>query len=613
MIKRNNKGFTLLELMISIFILTTVIFLGYKVINKSTMYIKNQSNIHKGQLTVNDMNEYLTKDLEQASSIVLIVDNKKIIDTSLEENSTEEQQTILSKNQLEKILKNISSTREEFTYSYNIRFREDENSENDDYSRIYSVKINKDDKDNYRYSVSREETDGVSISFVIDEILKEKELPFVIYGNNPYKVFLAYNGKNNEFEKHEFTVTSRLYEIDGSGNGSDTTPPSVDNIKPPEEWVDNPTIPINYNAIGFWTADSSKKQSDNLYTWVTDGKILVDGYATQKEENVDKFNIAGLARSGNNALTKSYIGYNNNIDITKFNPPKLESYEFLAKSEEFSKQNIVKISIYVSPHTKLEEFEIEKTQGSGPIQIPSTLESGWHHCTIENTNQVSFKFKGKLSITDKSKVSSGYAYVVYEKYDSSTSGGNSSSEDDLDDDNTLVTNDGDLIYEITRNDKLGMNPGQTLLTTIPKIKNKDGKYEEIYTNEESTNNAISIGDLSKFYIHILLNKDSGYIQTYMEKFPGKQIYNNNMYKDLTKIKEIVVKCDENTKLKLDLSKTDSNGNIEKISDNEFRVKLRTDNNQSNTYIYFDISKYYDTDEVPDGVKFKVSFTFIEDK
>ena len=63
MIKRNNKGFTLLELMISIFILTIVIFIGYRVINKSTIDIKNQSNINQGQLTVNDMNEYLTKDL----------------------------------------------------------------------------------------------------------------------------------------------------------------------------------------------------------------------------------------------------------------------------------------------------------------------------------------------------------------------------------------------------------------------------------------------------------------------------------------------------------------------------------------------------------------------
>ena len=55
MIKRNNKGFTLLELLISIFILTTVIFLGYRVINKSTIDIKNQGNINQGQLTVNDM------------------------------------------------------------------------------------------------------------------------------------------------------------------------------------------------------------------------------------------------------------------------------------------------------------------------------------------------------------------------------------------------------------------------------------------------------------------------------------------------------------------------------------------------------------------------------
>lgn len=227
MIKRHNKGFTLLELLISIFILTTVIFLGYRVINKSTIDIKNQGNINKGQLTINDMNEYLTKDLEQASSIALFLDDKKLVDTSIEE-----QKNSLNNQQLEaeftKYLNDTKSsllTNNKFTYSYRIRFKEDEESTNDIFSRIYSVEMIKDNKDNCRYSISREETNGISISFITNEILKEEELPFSVEGNSPYEVSLGYNGKNNKFEKYKFTVASRLYaantgnEGDGPGSG----------------------------------------------------------------------------------------------------------------------------------------------------------------------------------------------------------------------------------------------------------------------------------------------------------------------------------------------------------------------------------------------------------
>jgi len=58
MIKKNSKGFTLLELLVSMVIFTTVIFIGYKIIDKSTQSVKDQGNTNKGQLTMNDMNKY---------------------------------------------------------------------------------------------------------------------------------------------------------------------------------------------------------------------------------------------------------------------------------------------------------------------------------------------------------------------------------------------------------------------------------------------------------------------------------------------------------------------------------------------------------------------------
>lgn len=581
--KKNNKGFTLLELLISIFILTTVIFLGYKVINKSTIDIKNQGNINKGQLTVNDMNEYLTKDLEKASNVVL------------ESKYINQQQNIITNKNLDDAFK-IYSGDKTFDYKYKI-FSKEGNEES--ISATYQVNITKKDENNYKYTIVRtDEINKVSITFINDEIIDivtlDKKIPFEISLSSPYKVSLGYNGKDNKFVRHEFTVDYRLQIL----------PPTIDEILPPPGGSNNN---MKFNTIGFWTADSTKKTQDNLYTWVSsETEIIKDAYADQQNGKNDNFNIEGYVKYNNNTFTGSYIGYNEIKSDTE--------WQGQVKDISIGSKKIIDIYIYVSKDTKLKDFKIESNEAKITIDKKTlkssdgiTLEAGWHSCKIELNNNkeslLNFKFTGKLSI-DKSKVSTGYAYVAYQKEDYSSQGGDTS---DL---------DGDLIYEITRNDKLGMNPGQTLLTTIPKIKKKDGKYEEIYTNEESTKNDISVGDLLESCIHILLNKDSGYIQTYMEKFPGKQIFNNNMYKDLTKIKEIVVKCDENTKLYVDtktprgnISNTSNNGTIEKISDNECKVKLGA--SQTNTYIYFDISKYYDTDEIPDGLKFKVSFTFIE--
>lgn len=228
MIKRNNKGFTLLELLISIFILTTVIFIGYRVINKSTIDIKNQSNINKGQLTMNDMNEYLTKDLEQASSIALFLNNEKVADTLVEENGdSEEKQNILSdkisdlENELNKL-----SIGNKFDYSYAIRFKNDENNT---YSIKYKVEITKSNH-YYKYSTSREENNGIKISFINGALLKEKELPFLIEGNSPYKVTLGYTSKDNSFTKHEFTITYRLNNI----ITTNTTNPPENEVVPPQ-------------------------------------------------------------------------------------------------------------------------------------------------------------------------------------------------------------------------------------------------------------------------------------------------------------------------------------------------------------------------------------------
>lgn len=122
MLKKNNKGFTLLELLIAI---TTVIFIGYKVIDKVTIDSKNQGNINRGRLTMNNINEYLTKDLEQTTSIEFRIYVDWEADTKLEEENSKIEI-------LNRLLGNKS-----FTYEYKLRFNDDNK-----YS-IYKVNIDK--------------------------------------------------------------------------------------------------------------------------------------------------------------------------------------------------------------------------------------------------------------------------------------------------------------------------------------------------------------------------------------------------------------------------------------------------------------------------------------
>lgn len=227
MIKKNNKGFTLLELLISIFILTTVIFIGYRVINKSTIDIKNQSNINKGQLTMNDMNEYLTKDLERASNVV-ISSNYSMEQNILTDDSTQENTITNEKLETEFTryldeTENDLSTDKKFIYNYNIDYKKDENNIK---KIIYNVEIIK-DKNNYKYSILREETNEILITFITNEILTEKvlgrndKLPFIIGLDSPHEVTLGYIGKNNNgFVEHQFVVASRLHDLDSGENGS---------------------------------------------------------------------------------------------------------------------------------------------------------------------------------------------------------------------------------------------------------------------------------------------------------------------------------------------------------------------------------------------------------
>lgn len=635
--KLNKKGFTLLELLIAIAIFTSIIFICYSIFNKFLILTKDQLNINQGQLTVNDMNEYLTEDLEKAGSIALCLDGKEIAKTTQENTESKTQQDVLKEN-IDSLKQKLSGENN-FEYSYKIKFKGEstqisKSTEYDEtYDVIYTVSITKKYENSYKYTVIRtDKTDGVSITFVNDETVTKKQseefkVPFTIEGTNPYKVSLGYNGKNDEFVKKEFTIASIFNELgNGTGGGGNTeenptTPtPSPDEIKPPpdkgeppEQWGGN----IQFNTLGFWTADSTIKSKDNLYTWVSsETEIIEDAYADQQDGKNDEFNIEGYVKYNNNTFTGSYVGYNEIKNDY--------SWQGQVKDISIGRKQIKNIAIYVSKDTILKDFKIESNEAT--ITIDQTilrsndsvnLGTGWHFCQIEFNNKslLNFRFTGKLSI-DKDEVSSGYAYVAYEKEDYSptenTPGGGT-------DENEAETNDldGDIIFEYISNDKYNSN--MTQLTSSIKVQEKNGEYESVYnkTNDNDRNqflrentihlmieNIFNMEKVNGKYIKDQTEDTSNLIRVTNSPYGNPVITNNKICKDIRDVNKILITCDDNTKL---LLSNEVNENYSIIQKSSKQYELTITKKQPNINLKFTFNQINKIEN------FKIAFTFIEDK
>ncbi|MFL8712360.1 PilW family protein [Clostridioides sp. GD02377] len=67
--KNNEKGLTLLEIIVAVFILTIVLSISYKVFNGITLAVKKQQIITDAQVNVNLINKYLNRDLENCKEV----------------------------------------------------------------------------------------------------------------------------------------------------------------------------------------------------------------------------------------------------------------------------------------------------------------------------------------------------------------------------------------------------------------------------------------------------------------------------------------------------------------------------------------------------------------
>lgn len=414
-----NKGFTLLEVLIAISILTIIIFIGYRIIDKSTIAVKNQGNINQGQLTMNDMNRYITKDLEQATSIQLLLDNEDgtdnyevIADTKIEiEQTLENKNNLLEEIFSSKIESKLDANNSKFKYKYIIRNSTE--SELDDIN--YIAIINKEGID-IEYTIERVDENSTKIQFINNNKIKDKVLPIKITGNNPYKVNIGYTDKNNKFNKHEFKITSRIsnivtkdnVEIDADGTREKPLPapgnPEIDDLLN----ANNGYIRFEYGdlkADSNYGENKSKLETGKVRVSVggVNNNGIIDRLAYQLGEiNKEKIDIYGNITVGNN---------NGKIwcKIDEFGDSTDKGQGFYSNATYFGQQSLNAINITVTEGAKLLNLKINGKEYIEDGKIYSDFPTGKYILT----SQVSFSNDIKITGQIEKQGNSGAVIITF--------------------------------------------------------------------------------------------------------------------------------------------------------------------------------------------------------
>ncbi len=206
--KLNEDGFTLIEMLVAISIFSIVLIIGYQIINTSTKFMNNQKNVSKNQMSLNTVNEYLNKDLEQSTKIEY---PSNAILNNLGENSSYEY-VITTKHGL---VNNTNQTENEYTLK-DITYKVDISKNNNKY--LYKL-VRKDERSNLELVENKEiylKNGKIEAPFVINEDESIKGL---------YNVKINYVDRTFD-KQHKFDVVSRYTESDNS----QVIPPDVPEI-----------------------------------------------------------------------------------------------------------------------------------------------------------------------------------------------------------------------------------------------------------------------------------------------------------------------------------------------------------------------------------------------
>lgn len=254
---KKNNGFTLIEVVIALAIITSVSFIGYQVINKTHSLSKDQALTADIQNGVNNLKIYMTNELSSAKEVKL----------SYEKNKYRNIKDIDKENvEYKDIKKKIDSIDKEGSFSYEYLINV-----NDTGTIKYVVNIYM--KNNKKlYSIDR--LDGkTKMNFIVNQALGEDEMPLEItLQKDLYNIEISYIKQNTEL--YSFDVYNRLSSFN-----------TDDNNKP--EDPDKPILAANY--FGYCISQSIKALNDSGFKNQEISQIIESlGYVLTKDISLNQ-------------------------------------------------------------------------------------------------------------------------------------------------------------------------------------------------------------------------------------------------------------------------------------------------------------------------------------
>lgn len=373
--KINNKGITLLEVIISMAILSVVLSIGYKVINGSEKVTDSQKHTTKGQISTNLINKYVSKDIEilEAKKKVEFENKNITIDSGLNKYTQSYTYTIDTVNHNEggNIIDKV-----EYYVIHKGEIK------NDKFKGVYSVN-RKSKKENDEVVSDLELVSNQKTMYTIDgnisieEFLINNIRPFIIYKDiediNLYTVGIHYESNDNE-KKYEFDVSPRMSLVsnlkpevdeDMKGNGYigfEYGDFGTNNIKLTAGYVDGNNVhSIENNKKGDSEGNSNKLIFD-IYAKITphnsngklgatmvpngvsikklDGIQLGDSTQFVQDENLKKITVdtINIKVTGDAILTNLSIDGELQKEDDKVKEYKTGKYSFKIDSDKYNKE-----------------------------------------------------------------------------------------------------------------------------------------------------------------------------------------------------------------------------------------------------------------------------------
>lgn len=303
----NNKGFTLIELIIAISIMSIVIGLGYNVVNKINIATQEQDKITTNQLNANLINKYLTKDLELC----------KTFEGPEESNIGQEYEFIINKGNDEIIYK-VSTWKKGNQETYNL-------TRNNNNSEIH----------------------------LITNQPKVSEIPFFISKKQGYSdlYVVELDSSKESLGKYQFEVASRFF-ISSSQE-------DIVSGKPEEDFVEN-----EFHKAEFWVNDSddSKVQIGVFHSGRKDanGKKEYIDYKNVSENLNNRYKInmkISISNASNNDNIFINEGYKTAGETSKYQTQnlKLEQGKIIIEVDEDTEFELEVNDTFIVPNEVSDE------------------------------------------------------------------------------------------------------------------------------------------------------------------------------------------------------------------------------------------------------------------